>query len=101
MPQAKAHAIKTERGGSKTKAHGADSALDGQHSFESKVPESLHEKQQSPHPRRKNDLIDSGKPLNDDIPVDKKPRKSKVRRTHKVGGASRVNQILEGLTPSI
>jgi len=63
------------------------------------VPESLHERQSS-HPRLKNIRNDSGKPLNEDIPVDKRPRKSRGKKTNKVGN-TRLNNILEGLAPSI
>lgn len=85
--------IKTERTGTKYIA-------DEQRSFESKVPESLHERH-STRPRPKNNLNDSGKPLNEDIPVDKKPRKSRGKKANKLGNNNRFNQILEGLAPSI
>ena len=79
-PHFKGQAMKTERQGSKKKQTEAENALDGQHSYESKVPESLHEKQQQTmNPRHKNQRMDSGKPLNMDIPVDKKPQKKAKR----------------------
>ena len=43
--------------------------------------------------------VDSGAPLNEDIPADKKVRKSKKRNANRT--SIRYNQILEGLAPSI
>lgn len=45
--------------------------------------------------------------MNEDIPVDKKPRKARKKSNNRMGGASttttntRLNQMLTGLAPSI
>ena len=64
----------------------------------SKVPSGLQEKQESNRKFNKSGL-DNNKPLNEDIPVDKKPRKAK-RRLPK-NNHMRYSQILDGLSQPI
>ena len=71
----------------------------------SKVPESLQNAHQSTNRRNNNKAAGSfqgsNKPLNEDIPADKKPKKAKSKKPHKHNPSMRYGHMFEGIAPSI